>query len=496
MSVTSSRITYSTPEWTDPERTQLRSGVLSVNGLTAFAPVWAIATLFSIGGDYGSLSGASGLLFAVPAWLLVALSLLLLVYPSSMLLLLSLSTTAVLLYVLRAPVASNNQTIATVMNGGILLSAAVLFRNPAGHGIIDRDLLYEQIRIVARSLLAIMYFYGIFHKINTDFLDPTVSCAVGLYVPLAKPFGLDANIVGRYIAIYATFIIEALAIIALYWRRFFAVGFILAIIFHYVIPISAYSWYMDFSSLVFALYLLSIPAPVNATAQQTAASIIRPLRERVGPFVRVMPGFGLVLTVIGFALLLATAYPEQSPAFLRHSIGILLWAIIGGLMMLVMTYAALQHFPYRGPQAPRQPRWLLVLPGLFFLSCLSPYIGLKTESSINMFSNLHTEAGQTNHLLFSEPPYFFGYQNEVVQIVDSSDPHLLNQAEDGNHHVLFALKDYLRRHPDAWVSYMQDGQLAENVTSADFAGAQPGLVERNLLPFKLVDFNRPKVCTH
>ena len=36
----------------------------------------------------------------------------------------------------------------------------------------------EQLRLVARYLLAIMYFYGIFHKINTDFLNPQVSCAV------------------------------------------------------------------------------------------------------------------------------------------------------------------------------------------------------------------------------------------------------------------------------------------------------------------------------
>ncbi len=49
-------------------------------------------------------------------------------------------------------------------------------------------------RVVARALLAIMYFYGIFHKINTDFLDPRVSCAVALYMPLADGFGLQNSL--------------------------------------------------------------------------------------------------------------------------------------------------------------------------------------------------------------------------------------------------------------------------------------------------------------
>ena len=39
-----------------------------------------------------------------------------------------------------------------------------------------------------------------------------------------------------------------------------------------------------------------------------------------------------------------------------------------------------------------------------------------------MFSNLHTEGGQTNHLLFSSPPYLFDYQQDVVQIIATSSP--------------------------------------------------------------------------
>jgi len=51
----------------------------------------------------------------------------------------------------------------------------------------------------------------------------------------------------------------------------------------------------------------------------------------------------------------------------------------------------------------------------------APYLGLKTESPIAMFSNLHTEGGISNHLLFSQPPYLFDYQSKVVKVLDTNN---------------------------------------------------------------------------
>ncbi|HXV29096.1 MAG TPA: thiol-disulfide oxidoreductase, partial [Sinorhizobium sp.] len=359
-----------------------------------------------------------------------------------------------------------------------------------------RTALYDQIRVVARALLAIMYFYGIFHKINTDFLDPTVSCAVGLYVPLASPFGLEDNLFGRYLAIYATFVIEAIAIISLYWKRYFAVGFILALVFHYIIPISAYSWYMDFSSLVFALYVLSIPTPASRTLYGISLGVTNALRENFGRIGTLIPGVALLTVATGIVVLLTLVFPGRSFNIIVHSVWVLSWAVVGGVAMVVLTYVALRNLPCEDVAAPRPPAWVYVVPGLFFLSCLSPYVGLKTESSINMFSNLHTEAGQTNHLLFSSPPYLFNYQNEVVKVVDSSVPLWVRQSQAGNYHILHDLKRQLRWYPDAWVTYVKDGVTVTRATAASLADEMPNILERKLLLFKLVDFSRPKVCTH
>jgi hypothetical protein len=69
-----------------------------------------------------------------------------------------------------------------------------------------------------------------------------------------------------------------------------------------------------------------------------------------------------------------------------------------------------------------RPVWLSLVPVIFFLNGASPYLGLKTESSIAMFSNLHTEGHQTNHLLTGQLPFAASYQNDTVRILGSNSP--------------------------------------------------------------------------
>lgn len=473
-----------------------RAALPTYDGLSAFAPMWAIASLFSIAGDPYTLAGDGSLTLSAILWTQVAACTLVIIKPQKTWLLVAIAGLSVLAYLLRLPVASNNKTITTVMNLSILLTYAVMARQTAGDMAIDRSILYDRLRVAARSLLAIMYFFGIFHKINSDFLDPQVSCAVSLYAPLAAPFGLEDNLFGRYLAIYSTFIVEAIAIASLYWRRYFAVGLILALVFHFIIPISAYSWYMDFSSLVFALYFLTMPKQVSEKVYHGAITLLRPVRGRIGRLGVLLPGALLAVMAIAICMLIASQMPSRSPVLLYHSAWVLIWAALGGCAMVAMTHAALQNLPYDGPGGGPQPGWLYIIPGLFFLSCFSPYVGLKTESSIAMFSNLHTEGGETNHLLFDKPPYLFDYQRDIVEIVESSSPWLSGHALPDHGLTLFTVKEHLRQHPQHWATYRLNGALHPRMTAASFPHDRAGTIERNLLLFKPVDYRRPKVCTH
>ncbi len=86
---------------------------------------------------------------------------------------------------------------------------------------------------------------------------------------------------------------------------------------------------------------------------------------------------------------------------------------------------------------------------LLVANSLSPYLGLKTESSFTMFSNLGTEAGYWNHLLIPEGVRVFGYQDELVQVIGANDPGLGARALAGNRIVRYELERYLREHPGA-----------------------------------------------
>lgn len=469
-----------------------RAGALSpTSGLAVFAPVWAIAMLFSIAGDHQALLWGHGPLAGSLGWLSVLAAFGALAGRRAALWLTLLALVMVLRYVAALPVASNNKTIAVFMNTAILAVVWPCLRQAAGDAAFAQA--HDRLRVIARALLAVMYFFGIFHKINADFLDPSVSCAVALYRPLAAPLGLDGNAFGHQLAIWMTFIVEGIALVALYWPRWFAVGLVLGLVFHYVIPISAYSWYMDFSSLVLALYMLSMPPEVSTrchSALVRAAGLLKSHAWHIAGFLALLLGTGLVSVRSGAASV-------GSAVHVHHSVMMLLWAAYGGFMMIALTRAALDHLPWRGQRAARQPLWVYGLPALLFLTCLSPYLGLKTESSIAMFSNLHTEGGVTNHLLFSKPPYLFDYQEEVVELVDSSLPAFAWGAALGHSEVLFSVKERLRWHPEHWVTYRHGGALHERVTAAHFAPqSYANRLERKLLIFKSVDFSTPKPCTH
>lgn len=467
------------------------------DGLTSFAVMWAIALIFSVVSHYDNLIGGNGIRIAVLEYAVLASSIALILHPKRLGLLLLLAVAMALQYGFRLPVASNNQTIAFFMNAAIITIIGVAWiqhRGLAG----TRDEVYERLRIVARFLLAIMYFYGIFHKINVDFLDPDASCAVALYKPLTQTFGLADNIVGRYGAITSTFVVETITIVCLFWRRFFWIGLIVGLVFHYIIPISAYSWYMDFSSLVFALYTLSVPREVSAGFHGRAASVLRKVPSSSAARVAIV-AFALLFVA---ALMLATQLRARAGDLVItdmmawHSAWIVIWAVVGGAAMVFLAWAAVEALPYRPQPGPRIPWWVYLFPATLFVSCLSPYLGLKTESSIAMFSNLHTEGGVTNHLVITRPLYVAGYQQQVATIEGSSNAGMQENADRHLGIVRFALERWLEHHPRDWVTFTMDGVRYDQATSATLPMTAPNLIERKLLIFKPVDVARPKRCTH
>ncbi|WP_156141126.1 thiol-disulfide oxidoreductase [Sphingomonas sp. 37zxx] len=466
------------------------------DSLMVFAAMWGMAMLFSSVSHTPFLLGLKGVKHQILEIAIILNALYVMWKPSRLATLLSLAALLCIAYASRMPVSSNNQTIATYMNLAIVavIGPQLLLRNDRKN---SEALIYERLRFVAKSLLAIMYFFGIFHKINTDFLDPAVSCATALYVPLTREFGLDDSLVGRYLAIYSTFVIEAIAIACLYIRRLFWLGLLISLPFHYVIPISGYSYYMDFSSLVFALYMLSMPRQsalvLYADISQVARKVVQ-LRAGAATFALLVAAL-----LIGTATVtwLSYSFVDRPFRILWHSAWLVAWAVLGGIAMIFILRAALASTAnWQFARTEKRPWWLYLFPVVLFVSCWSPYVGLKTESSIAMFSNLHTEGGVTNHMMFGSPPYLFSYQAKVARIAETSNPKLLPQGNNGDFLTEHDLALRILGNPKDWFTYVIDGKVYSGVTAATYTGYRPNFIERKLLDFKPIDWTRPKPCTH
>ncbi|MEM9249856.1 MAG: hypothetical protein AAGB05_14315 [Pseudomonadota bacterium] len=113
-------------------------------------------------------------------------------------------------------------------------------------GAHDRDAVFDRIAAAGHWILPGMYFFGIYHRINADFLDPAVSCAVVLYEALFEGGTLANWTLGHYGAIYATFFVEKVAMIARFVPRLKVYGFLIGIPFHVIIGITGYAYYKGF----------------------------------------------------------------------------------------------------------------------------------------------------------------------------------------------------------------------------------------------------------
>ncbi len=77
---------------------------------------------------------------------------------------------------------------------------------------------------------------------------------------------------------------------------------------------------------------------------------------------------------------------------------------------------------------------------------------------MNMFSNLRTEGGVSNHLVFSSPPALFHYLDDVAMITKASgDEILVEMAGKEYGLVRYDLLQMLRANPQAVVSFRMNG---------------------------------------
>lgn len=317
---------------------------------------------------------------------------------------------------------------------------------------IDGGWWYQQFAPIVRIEVLILYFYAVFHKLNTDFFNPPVSCATELlkyqnlpFVPLTSEIFVASG--------YFTVIIETVIPLLLVFRKSRKAGILIGVIFHSVLAYSSYNGYFDFSSMMFALYFL-FTGPDFAVYLKKRWEALRNVQffNRFS-VTRLLILVVVILAFIGLIHKLNYALPEFSDFNLYCY-----WLVYN----LVFLYFIVQYCLLKSSSKPGiftlDNRIYRIFPVIVFLNGWSPYLGLKTENSYSMFSNLRTEGGVTNHYLIPASFQIFDYQKEYVELLASSDPFLQSAADGKKQMVLFHFNDYIHSKKPRYVEYLYKGK--------------------------------------
>jgi hypothetical protein len=331
-----------------------------------------------------------------------------------------------------------------------------------------------------RISLLVLYFFAFFHKLNTDWFDPQVSCGTFLYAALRDRIPtLPGTLAWQYFVIYSSLAIEAVIPLFLFFARTRNAALLLGVVFHWILALHPYHGFYNFSSMLFALFALFIAPPALERAARRIGE------ERL----RAVAWFIAVGFVWCYVISVFQANREAGPDPF-----VWLFTIYGAAVTAAFVILLRAERPANeGPRffALRRPV-LVALPLVVFLNGLTPYFGLKTEVAWAMFSNLRTEGGVSNHLVMPVSLQVFDYGRDLVQVTRSSDRHL--RAMMLRHQLLPYFE--IRRRPDIGVEYVRQGVRYTFVRAADDpAFSQLSLLQAKLLRFRPV-VSPKQVCLH
>jgi hypothetical protein len=147
---------------------------------------------------------------------------------------------------------------------------------------------------------------------------------------------------------------------------------------------------------------------------------------------------------------------------------------------------------------------LLLLPLLVLINGASPFLGFKTETSFAMYSNLRTEGGQSNHLLWKRPLALAPYQTDLVDVMFSNVPQV-NKLKRQEHvprilvQMLVFKYSNQSPHRPIWLNIREsDGRVVQTRNALEELSwlSEPSFLERKLLRFRVIPPMGLNACYH
>ena len=344
---------------------------------------------------------------------------------------------------------------------------------------VEPGTLYRTFVPIVRLELIILYFFAVFHKLNADFLDPQISCAVHFYAA-QLPFALAGAV-----PIYLTLAVEAAIPLLLCWAPSRNAGILLGLLFHAAVGFNPISEFYNFSSMIFALLFLFASPRLDA-GWPTRRLFKSSLWEDVPFSSKSFLAVGAVVVGVGLLVVLNDLIATPTELVLP------LWGLYSA--GLILLFVLLPKAPPARPTFSFRPWPVLLVPLLTGLNGCSPYLGLKTETAFAMYSNLRTEGGQSNHLLVPARVQLFGFQRDLIEIKDSSSGFLASLAQRKLMLPFFEVRAVLQQHPNTSLTYERHASPSAS-PSAQLRQPIPWPL-RKLLYFRPVALSGRQPCFH
>ena len=331
---------------------------------------------------------------------------------------------------------------------------------------------------ILRSTFLVFYGFASFSKLNYGFFNTSVSCAVyygnqslealGL-APLKQASPIPALLV------WLTAAIELSVVPLLLIRRTRYLGVVAALAFHIAISYDLGQHFYDFTAVLGALLVAFLPEETLPKLRFTLPDSIR--RPMLGGWI----SLGLLLVV------LASLPGSTASLAILTRLPFVVWIPASLVWLLLVARAGWSSSPLRF-------RWGwagTVVVGLAVFNGLTPYFELKTAYSFNMYSNLVTAQGESNHFLIQETiPLRNGYE-DPVEILETSDPGLDLYREMGYLIAYPQFQRYLVGKSLA-VDYRRGGEVFSIDGSAALADAGPWWWR--FMPLRSLDRDKPPRC--
>lgn len=365
---------------------------------------------------------------------------------------------------LELPVTGNHWVLVGFVAAAVLVS------------LVKRDP-WAWFSVTGRWILLGCYSFAAFAKLNTGFLDPSVSCGVFYANQSLASFGIATfegdSLLGT-LAIAGPVMTELSVPVLLAFTRTRRAGVLLALVFHTVISLDFHQHFYDFTAPLAMLLCLFLP---EATTSALEARVSRPSRARVAA------------VVVAAIVLAASLLPPVVPAVVAvRVLGFGVWVPVAAWLIVGVARHGIGPSPLP-MRIHGAPAWLLV--AIVVANGVTPYLEVKTALGFTMYANLETVAGETNHLVVRRTLHLSSVQDTLLDVVESDDPALVRYAEEGYLLPERNLLDYLSRHPDVSV-VVRDQDGTRSLDGGD-ASRVPLLVTK-LLPFRAVDRQDPPRC--